>query len=66
MKASELKQKSVGELEAELSALLREHFNLRMQKKSNQQSTKTHQFKIVRRSVARIKTVLNAKGKANS
>ena len=36
MNASELREKSIGELENELLALLREQFNLRMQRGSGQ------------------------------
>jgi len=64
MDALELRQKGVEELNAELLALLREHFNLRMQKVSSQQFTKNHQFQAVRRSIARVKTVLNEKSRA--
>ena len=61
MDATELRQKTNDELHSELKALLREHFNLRMQRTPNQEFKKTHQFKIVRRNIARIKTVLNEK-----
>jgi large subunit ribosomal protein L29 len=64
MNASELRQKGADELNIELLALLREHFNLRMQRASDQQFTKNHQFKVVRRNVARVKTVLNEKARA--
>lgn len=60
MKASELREKSVDDLNSELLALLREQFNLRMQRGSGQLS-RPHQMKEVRRSIARIKTVLNEK-----
>ena len=64
MKASELRQKSVEELQQELLALLREHFNLRMQRATGQLS-KPHLFRQVRRNIARLKTVLHEKaGKA--
>lgn len=59
MKASELREKNLDELKKELLALLREHFNLRMQRASDQQFKKNHQFKIIRRNIARIKTILN-------
>ncbi len=59
MKASELRQKNVEELQQELYALLREQFNLRMQ----QQSSRNHLFKQVRRNIARVKTVLSEKAK---
>ena len=60
MKASELNTKSVDELKQELTGLLREQFNLRMQKGTGQLS-KPDQVKKVRRNIARVKTVLNAK-----
>jgi large subunit ribosomal protein L29 len=60
MKASELREKSVDELNQELNGLLREQFNLRMQKGVGQVA-KPDQFKKVRRSIARVNTVLNEK-----
>lgn len=64
MKANEIRQKSVEELNQELLGLLREQFNLRMQKGTGQLS-QPHRVKAVRRDIARIKTVLEQKaGKA--
>lgn len=63
MKASELKTKSVEELNAELLSLLREQFNLRMQLATGQQA-QTHLIKQVRRSIARVKTILTEKAGA--
>lgn len=60
MKASELRQKGVNELKQERLALLREQFNLRMQRATGQLS-KPHRFKQVRRDIARINTVLAEK-----
>jgi large subunit ribosomal protein L29 len=60
MKANELKDKSVEELNNELKGLLREQFNLRMQKGTGQLS-QPHRVKQVRREVARVKTILNQK-----
>jgi large subunit ribosomal protein L29 len=60
MKASELKNKSVEELNNELKAKLREQFNLRMQKGTGQLA-QPHLVSQVRRDIARIKTVLNQK-----
>lgn len=60
MNANELKAKSVDELNSELNNLLRESFNLRMQKATGQ-LTKSHQVRVNRRSVARIKTILRQK-----
>ena len=58
MKAKELREKSVEELNAELLNLLREQFNLRMQAASGQLQ-QTHLLKQVRRNVARVKTILS-------
>jgi small subunit ribosomal protein S17 len=58
MNASELRDKSVADLNSELHELLREQFNLRMQQATGQLA-KPHLVKQVRRNIARIKTVLN-------
>jgi large subunit ribosomal protein L29 len=63
MKASELKEKSVEELKNELSGLLREQFNLRMQKGTGQLS-QPHRVSQVRRDIARVKTILNEKAES--
>ncbi|WJW75040.1 50S ribosomal protein L29 [Thiohalobacter sp. IOR34] len=63
MKASELRNKSEAELREELMGLLREQFNLRMQRGTGQLS-RPHQFDRVRKDIARIKTVLNEKAKS--
>ena len=64
MNASEMREKSVDELNKELMELLREQFSLRMQNGTGQLS-RPHQVKAVRRNIARIKTILNEKaGKA--
>ena len=64
MKANELRDKSVEELNKELLSLTREKFNLRMQRGSGQLA-RPHQMKVVRRNIARVKTILNEKaGKA--
>ena len=63
MKATELREKSVDELKQELNELLREQFNLRMQKGIGQLS-KPDQVQQVRRNIARVKTVLNEKARA--
>jgi len=62
MNASDLRQKSGDELKLELDGLLREQFNLRMQKGTGQLS-RPDQIRKVRRDIARIKTVLNEKMK---
>ncbi len=61
MKANELREKNVSELRTELMNLLQEQFNLRMQKGMGQLG-QPHQFKRVRRDIARVKTVLRQKG----
>ncbi|WKE65980.1 50S ribosomal protein L29 [Gallaecimonas kandeliae] len=63
MKATELRNKSVEDLNAELINLLREQFNLRMQAATGQLS-QSHELKKVRRNIARVKTVLNEKAGA--
>ncbi|MBE2294145.1 MAG: 50S ribosomal protein L29 [Phycisphaerales bacterium] len=60
MDVSELRRKSADELKQELLALLREQFNLRMQKATGQAS-KPHLFKQARRNIARVKMVLSEK-----
>lgn len=60
MNAAELRGKSADELKEELSELLKEQFNLRMQKGSGQLAH-THVMRRVRRDIARVKTVLNEK-----
>ncbi|MEN8763824.1 MAG: 50S ribosomal protein L29 [Thiogranum sp.] len=63
MSANDFRQKTAAELKLELDTLLREQFNLRMQKGTGQLS-RPDQVKKVRRNIARIKTVLNEKAKA--
>lgn len=63
MKAKELREKSVEELNTELLNLLREQFNLRMQTASGQLQ-QSHLLKQVRRDVARVKTLLTEKAGA--
>jgi large subunit ribosomal protein L29 len=60
MKATELRQKSVEELQKELISLQRQQFTLRMAKATGQ-LTKSHQVGVVRKGIARVKTVLNEK-----
>lgn len=60
MKISDLRAKTVAELNQELLGLLREQFNLRMQRGS-EQLARTHLLRDVRRSIARVKTLLTEK-----
>ena len=57
MKASELRSKSVKELEDELVELRREQFNLRMQSATGQLA-QNHEHSRVRKDIARVKTVM--------
>ncbi len=59
MKASELRKKSLEELDRELKELLRAQFSLRMQL-ATQQTNKTHELRRVRRDIARVRTVMHA------
>ena len=62
MTASELRSKTVKELDDLLLELLREHFNLRVQK-ANEQLNRHTQIRLAKRNIARVKTVLNEKKK---
>lgn len=58
MKANELRNSSAPELQEQLEELLKEQFNLRMQK-GTEQLSRPSQMRAVRRSIARIKTVMH-------
>jgi len=62
MKASELRDKDVDGLQREIGDLLKAHFGLRMQK-ATQQLTNHTQLGIIRRDIARAKTILAQKKK---
>lgn len=62
MKYSELKAKNITELHDELRALLQEQFNLHMQRGSGE-APRSHNFRAVRRNIARLKTILNEKAR---
>ena len=61
MKANELKEKSVEQLNEVLVDLLKQQFGLRMQHATGQLG-KTSEIKKVRRNIARVKTVIAEKG----
>ena len=65
MNTSEMREKSVEELNTHLIELLQEQFNLRMQN-STGQLAQTHQLKSVRRNIARVKTILTEKANAST
>jgi len=60
MKPNELRQQALPELEKQLHELLKEQFSLRMQKGSDQLN-RPSQFKVVRRNIARVKTLMAEK-----
>lgn len=60
MKATELNEKSVEELNVTLNELLQDQFKLRMEKATGQ-VTETHKLREVRRDIARVKTIINQK-----
>ena len=63
MKATELRGKSDAELQQALEELLKEQFNLRMQRGTGQFS-RPHLMKDVRRNIARVKTIMTEKRQA--
>ena len=60
MKTAELRKKDVAGLQAEVKDLQKAHFNLRMQK-ATQQRANTGQLKTTRRAIARAKTLIAEK-----
>ena len=56
MKTSELRQKDDAGLDTEIKELQKAHFNMRMQK-ATQQLTNTSQMSVTRRAIARAKTI---------
>ena len=63
MKATELRQKDVAGVQAEVKALQKAHFGLRMQK-ATQQLNNTASLRSARRDIARAKTILVEKQSA--
>ena len=63
MNAADLRSKSADELNEELVALRREQFNLRMQQATGELS-QVHQHGLVRKNIARVKTVLSELSRA--
>ena len=60
MNAQDLRKKDEAELREELSGLMREQFNLRMQRGIGKLAH-PHELRRVRRDIARVRTVLNEK-----
>ena len=65
MDVKELRGRNEAELRKELSSLLLEQFNLRMQKGTGQ-LTQPNELRRVRRDIARVKTLLNEKASEGS
>ena len=62
MKANELRDKSVEELQAQLRDLYKDQFNNRMQSATGQLG-QVHLLTAVRRDIARVKTIIAEKQK---
>lgn len=62
MKAAELRNKEIPELNKELISLLKMHFVLRMQLATQQLSNNT-KIKMIKKDIARVKTVITEKTK---
>ena len=60
MKTTELRKKDVAGLQAEVQDLQKAHFNLRMQK-ATQQLNNPAQLRVTRRAIARAKTLIAEK-----
>ncbi|CAL4043524.1 50S ribosomal protein L29 [Buchnera aphidicola (Takecallis arundicolens)] len=65
MKLSVLHQKKIIDLRAELLNLLREKFSLKIQLASGK-FKKNHMLRIVRKKIARIKTIITIKNRNNT
>ena len=65
MKASELRDKSVEELQAQLQELYKDQFNYRMQQGTGQLG-QVHLIGAVRRDISRVKTIITEKQRSGS
>jgi large subunit ribosomal protein L29 len=65
MKASDLREKSVDELQTQLQGLYKDQFNYRMQMGAGQLG-QVHLIGEVRKSIARVKTIITEKQKSGS
>ncbi|MCC7411360.1 MAG: 50S ribosomal protein L29 [Gammaproteobacteria bacterium] len=65
MNAAEMRKKSMEELEQVLKDLLREQFNLRMQKGSGQLG-RPSRVRDARREVARVRTIMHEKSRGSA
>ena len=60
MKTQELREKDLDALNAEMTELLSAQFKLRMQRAGGQLG-QPHQFKVIRRDIARVRTIITEK-----
>ncbi len=65
MKASELREKSVDELQTQLQELYKDQFNYRMQNATGQLG-QVHLVSEVKKDIARIKTIITEKQKSEA
>lgn len=65
MKASELREKSVDELQAQLQELYKDQFNNRMQNATGQLG-QVHLLRAVKKDIVRIKTIITEKQKSEA
>ncbi len=65
MKASELRDKSVEELQSQLQGLYKDQFNYRMQKGAGQLG-QVHLIGAVRKDISRVKTIITEKQRSGS
>ena len=65
MKAEDLRSKTLDELNAQLTDLRKESFNLRFQRASGQLANSAR-VREVRREIARINTILNERARAGA
>jgi len=65
MKASELREKSIAELQTQLQDLHKDQFNYRMQNGTGQLA-QVHLIGAVRRDISRVKTIITEKQRSGS
>ena len=65
MKASDLREKSVDELQVQLQDLYKDQFNYRMQNGTGQLG-QVHLIGAVRKDIARVRTIITEKQKSGS
>jgi large subunit ribosomal protein L29 len=65
MKAADVRAKTPDELKTDLVSLKKEQFNLRFQKASGQLEN-TVRVRVIRRDIARIRTILNERARVGA